>query len=77
MANKEQQIAESVKNLMESQGFNLSSLSEETGIPYNTLKRRTNTGRDFKVDELSAIAEALGMEFVDLITVNTDHKQAA
>lgn len=77
MANTEQQIAESVKELMEAKGFTLSSLSGETGIPYNTLKRRTNTGRNFKIDELSAIAEAFGVDFVDLIAANATHQQAA
>lgn len=67
MATTEKQIAETIAHLMEEQGYSVASFAEVTGIPYNTLKRRINTGRDLRIDELNAFAEALGVETRELM----------
>lgn len=63
----EKMIAETVEKLMEEKGYTVASFAEATGLPYNTLKRRIQTGRNLRIDELSMIADALGMEFTELM----------
>lgn len=67
MATIEQRIAENIKTVMDNKQVSVNALSEETGIPYNTIKRRLVDGRDLQVYELGAIANALDVTPYDLM----------
>lgn len=52
---------------MEGTGMPVTELSERTGIPHVTLRRRLKTGRGLAVEEMFSIANALGMTGASLI----------
>jgi lambda repressor-like predicted transcriptional regulator len=62
MATTGKRIADAIEERMEALDISRNALSETTGIPYNTLKGRLNTGHNLEVEELRLIAEALGTE---------------
>lgn len=66
MAPTEKQIADTIRAIKTQQKISDTELSLATGIPHNTLKRRITTGRGMKLDEVAAIAEALGMDPLEL-----------
>ncbi len=66
MATTGKGIAEAIQKRMTEQGVSVNALHIETGIPYNTLKGRLNTGHNLEVEELRLIAEALGATPYDL-----------
>lgn len=51
-------------------------LSERTSIPRSTLKRSLAGNRPFNVEELQAVADALGTGITDLVR-SAEPKQAA
>jgi hypothetical protein len=61
-----QLVAEAVKQAMADANQSELSLSEASGIPRVTLRRRLLAG-NFTVSELSAIARVLGTTVADLI----------
>lgn len=60
MATMGKGIAETIQKRMTEQGVSVNALHIQTGLSYNTLKGRLNTGHELKVEELRLIAEALG-----------------
>lgn len=74
MANTDREIAEAIQKAMDREKTNVNALALATGIPYNTLNRRVNTGRYLQVDELFIIAEALGMEVEDILAMARHHE---
>lgn len=62
MATTGKGIAEAIQKRMDDQGITVNALHIATGIPYNTLKGRLNTGHNLEVEELRLIAEALNTE---------------
>ena len=52
---------------MKEAGMPVTELSERTGIPHVTLRRRLKTGRGLGVEEMFSIANALGMTGASLI----------
>lgn len=62
MATTAKGIAEAIQKCMNKQGVSVNALHVATGIPYNTLKGRLNTGHNLGVEELRLIAEALNTE---------------
>lgn len=62
MATTGKRIADTIQQHMERQGINTHALHLQTGISYNTLKGRLNTGHHLGVEELRLIAEALNTE---------------
>lgn len=77
MATIEQRIAENIKTVMENKKMSVNALSEETGIPYNTVKRRLVDGRDLQVYELGAIANALDITPYELMGQREDQPEKA
>lgn len=59
--------AEAVRTAYKNAGATIASLSEETGIPGTTLKRRLNGSTSFHLDELVRIAKALDVTLGALI----------
>ncbi|MGV4377972.1 helix-turn-helix domain-containing protein [Trueperella pyogenes] len=53
--------AKAVKDAAAEAGRSLKSVSDETGIPYATLFRKTKGKTEFQFSELFKIAEALGI----------------
>ena len=62
MANTGKRIADAIRKRMEDTDMSVNALHVATGIPYNTLKGRLNTGHNLEVEELRLIAEALDTE---------------
>lgn len=62
MATTGKGIADAIRQRMEDADITVNALHVATGIPYNTLKGRLNTGHNLEVEELRLIAEALGTE---------------
>lgn len=78
MANTGKRIADAIGKRMDDAGMSVNALHVATGIPYNTLKGRLNTGHNLEVEELRLIAEALGTEPHKLWSeALQNHKQAA
>lgn len=78
MATTGKGIADAIRKRMEDTGMSVNALHVATGIPYNTLKGRLNTGHNLEVEELRLIAEALGTEPHKLwAEALQNHKQAA
>lgn len=55
-------VAAAVAAAVKQAGTNPVALEEATGIPRTTLRRSLDGRRPFKVDELYAIAETLGVD---------------
>lgn len=62
MATTGKRIAEVIQKRMDNLGMSRKALHEASGISYNTLKGRLNTGHNLEVEELRLIAEALDTE---------------
>lgn len=60
-------VAESVTRRMEEQGESILSLSNKTGIPYSTLRRRCLGLKTFTVDDLAAIGLVLDLDPADFL----------
>ena len=60
-------VAEAVRDARKAAGVTLAQLSEQTGIPATTLKRRLNGRASFAMDELVRISIALGTTLGALI----------
>ena len=60
-------VAAAVEAAMKSAGESELSLSNKTGIPCPTLRRRLQCVTSFTIDELDRIADALGVDMLDLI----------
>lgn len=59
--------AAAVRTAYKNAGETIATLSEVTGIPSTTLKRRLNGSTSFHLDELVRIAKALDVSLGDLI----------
>lgn len=55
-------VAESVTRKMEEAGISILSLSDQTGIPYSTLRRRCLGQKAFTVEDLAVIGHVLKIE---------------
>lgn len=60
-------LAAAIRHEMRAAGLSVLKVSEETGIPRVTLRRRLVTNRGFTVEEVGAIAELLGTSASSLI----------
>lgn len=67
MASVEANTATVIETLMNEKGYTVHSLADQTGIPYNTLKRRVKTGRDLLLEELYLIAQTLEADVPELL----------
>lgn len=57
-----------VKEIAEAQGYNMSSLSRKSDVPFNTVRRAwKNPQYEIRLDALHRIAKALGVKTGDLI----------
>jgi DNA-binding Xre family transcriptional regulator len=57
-----------IKEVAESQGYNMSSLSRKADVPFNTVRRAwKNPHYEIRLDALHRIAKALGVKTSDLI----------
>lgn len=57
-------LATRIQAIREDAGISILRLSEMTGIPYSTLRRKLlNAPETFSLIELSLIADSLGVEF--------------
>lgn len=61
-------IAQAVAAEMRAVGMTTLGLAEATSIPRSTLQRRLRTGAGFEIQELFAIADALGTTVKELIS---------
>ena len=68
-----------ISELIEDHGLSRNELSLRSGIPYNTLKRKLESGRGWELDELQYIAEALDIRVSSLLikAEEGDRKAAA
>ena len=57
-----------ISTLIEEHGLSRNELSLRSGIPYNTLKRRLESGRGWELDELQQVADAIGIRVTDLLS---------
>lgn len=64
---RREKVAESVRRQLESLGGNPEWLAEQTGIALDTLTLRLAGVEPFDVDQLQAVAVALGLTINDLI----------
>lgn len=62
-----QWVAAEVRAELARQRRTVVGLSEVTGIPLATLNRRLNRDSKFTIDEIDAIAVALGVPVADLL----------
>lgn len=63
----ETSIAKAIQDKLTAQDMSKLQLSNLTGIPYATLRRRVDTGSKIMMDELSSIARALGADIRDFL----------
>jgi DNA-binding Xre family transcriptional regulator len=57
-----------IKEVAESKGYNISTLSREANVPFNTIRRAwKNPQYEIKLATLSRIARTLGVTTADLI----------
>jgi DNA-binding Xre family transcriptional regulator len=57
-----------IKEVAESKGYNISTLSREANVPFNTIRRAwKNPHYEIKLATLSRIARTLGVTTADLI----------
>ena len=57
-----------IKEVAESQGYNMSTLSRESDVPFNTIRRAwRNPHYEIKLATLHKIARTLGVSTSDLI----------
>lgn len=64
---RRQRLAAEVRAEMARQRIALTTLSEKTGIPLSTLRRRTDAHVPFDVDELDAVGRVLGVSVAALL----------
>ena len=57
-----------IKEVAESKGYNMSTLSREVDVPFNTVRRAwKNPHYEIKLATLNRIAKTLGVKTADLI----------
>jgi DNA-binding Xre family transcriptional regulator len=57
-----------IKEVAESKGYNISTLSREANVPFNTIRRAwKNPQYEIKLATLNRIARTLGVTTADLI----------
>ena len=57
-----------IKEVAESKGYNMSTLSREADVPFNTVRRAwKNPQYEIKLATLNRIAKTLGVSTADLI----------
>lgn len=57
-----------IKEVAESKGYNMSTLSREADVPFNTIRRAwKNPQYEIKLATLNRIAKTLGVTTADLI----------
>lgn len=66
-----------ISTLIEEHGLSRNELSLRSGIPYNTLKRRLESGRGWELDELQQVAEVIGIRVTDLLSQAEESGKAA
>lgn len=66
-----------ISTLIEEHGLSRNELSLRSGIPYNTLKRRLESGRGWELDELQQLAEVIGIRVTDLLSQAEESGKAA
>lgn len=52
----------------EQSGMSRNELSLRSGISYNTLKRRLESGNGWELDKLQQVADAIGITVTDLLS---------
>lgn len=62
-----ERVAQNIRAAVEEQHASISYLVDETGIADRTLRRRLSGRSPFGTDELELIAEALGIDPLDLM----------
>ncbi|MFC9769656.1 helix-turn-helix domain-containing protein [Rhodococcus jostii] len=67
MAHIDNLTAAAVRDAYKSVGATIESLSDDTGIPATTLKRRLAGKTSFQLDQLALISEALDVPIERLI----------
>lgn len=65
MANINSEMNAAIHRRLSLSNQTIRNLSDNTGIPYTTLRRKL-TGGSFTIEEISAIADALRVSPVDL-----------
>lgn len=65
-----QRVAADVRAEMARQQCSVQKLAEGTGMPYYVLSRRTRGLVPFDVDELTKVADYLGLSAADLLVRN-------
>lgn len=60
-------VSTKVRSLCAQRQLSISRLSEESGIPDKTLRRRLKVPDKFTLAELSAIANVIGADLEDLV----------
>lgn len=60
-------VADRVRAAMEAAGETSYGLAKKSYVPRPTIDRKLGGGAPFNVDELEAIADALGIEWTDLM----------
>lgn len=63
-----QAVADIVSQAMQDKGLTVLGLSEATHIPRTTLNRRLAGTQAFTVNELTDVAEVLGMTVTEILT---------
>lgn len=52
------------------QGTTKNALASKAGIPKTTFNRKIDGKSDFTIAELGAVAEALGLELIDILPIS-------
>lgn len=74
----EQQVANLVKDAINASPYSIKHVSEQTGVPLTTLRRKLSAGSDFTIRELHGISSFLGWKVKDFIPKeHEDADQAA
>lgn len=66
-ASTEATIARTIRTTLAARKISRLQLSNTTGIPYQTIRRRVDTGKNIMLEELSLIAKALQMDIRDFL----------
>lgn len=61
------QVADQVRAAMEAAGETTYSLAKKSHVPRQTIDRKLGGGGPFNMDEIGAIADALGINWTELM----------
>ncbi len=62
-----------LKALLDDEGYSIRGFAEETGLPFETLRRLYNdTTKQYQRDTIGRICEALGVEVGELLTLREE-----